>query len=133
MVKTRKNDFRCFSYPCWMTARLLINCHADVNALDTDANTPLHVLVRNVSSSTVLKMIDLLCDAGSHLDYVNNKRQTPFDSIATTIYRYKTIERLKSKMTVFRLKCLCAQIIQRQQISYENILSTSLVHFIQKH
>ena len=110
-----------------MTARLLIDCHTDINALDIDGNTPLHILVRNISSMNVLKMIDFLCDSGAHLDYVNEKRQTPLESVAA--YRSKTIERLKAKASVFRLKCLCAQIIQRQQLSYQNILSTSLVNF----
>jgi Fem-1 family protein b len=114
-----------------MTTRLLIDCHADVNALDIDRNTPLHILVRNMSSMNVFKMIDLLCDGGAHLDCVNNKRQTPLESVS--IYRLKTIEWLKTKITVFRLKCLCAQIIQRQQLSYENSLSISLINFVQKH
>jgi ankyrin repeat protein len=114
-----------------MTTRLLIDCHANVNALDIDGNTPLHILVQNMSSTNVFKTIDLLCDAGIHLDYVNNKRQTPLESVSP--YRFKTIEWLKAKMTVFRLKCLCAQIIQRQQLSYQNLLSTSLVNFVQKH
>ncbi len=114
-----------------MTTRLLIDCGADVNAEDIDGNTPLHILVRNTSSSTVLKMIDLLSDAGAHLDYVNKRRRTPLGS--TLPSGSKINDRLKKRMNVMRLKCLCAQIIQKQQVPYENLLTISLVNFVQKH
>jgi len=114
-----------------MTTRLLIDCGADVNALDIDGNTPLHILVRNTSSSNVIKIIDIFYNAGAHLDYVNKKGQTPLESVSS--YRFKIIERLKKKMNVSRLKCLCARVIRQQQFSIETILSTSLVNFVHKH
>ncbi|CAF3562034.1 unnamed protein product [Rotaria sp. Silwood1] len=118
-------------YPCWMTARLLIDCSADVNALNFNENTPLHELVQSISSSNVLQIIDLLCNAGAHLDYVNKQGQTPLQLVSSS--RIKIIERLKKKMDVIRLKCCCARLIRQQQFSYENIFSTSLVNFVRKH
>ncbi len=76
-------------------------------------------------------MIDLLCDAGAHLDYVNKKGQTPLESIYPL--KISTIQCLKKRIDVIRLKCLCARIIRHQQFSIENILSKSLVNFVQKH
>jgi len=32
-------------FPCAATAQLLIHCGADVNAMDNERNTPLHVIV----------------------------------------------------------------------------------------
>lgn len=32
-------------FPCAATARLLIRCGADINAMDSERNTPLHVIV----------------------------------------------------------------------------------------
>ena len=52
-------------YPCWMTARLLLECDANVNSLNNDGNTPLHILLQSSTMSNVMKMIDLLCDAGA--------------------------------------------------------------------
>jgi Fem-1 family protein b len=114
-----------------MTIDLLINCGADVDAMDFDGNTPLHILLRNFSSSHVFKIIDILCNAGAHLDYVNKKGHTPLKLVSR--FHKKVTEELKKKMDVIRLKCSCARLIRQQQFSYQNILSTSLVNFIQKH
>ncbi|CAF2575341.1 unnamed protein product [Rotaria sp. Silwood2] len=118
-------------YPCWMTTRLLIDCSADVNDLDLNRNTPLHKLVQNISSSNVLQIIDILCNAGAHLDYVNIQGQTPLQSVVS--FRFKIIERLKKKIDVIRLKCCCARLIRQYKFSYENMFSTSLVDFVRKH
>lgn len=118
-------------YPCWMTTRLLIDCGADVDALDSNKNTPLHVLAGQIPSSNVLKIIDLLCNAGAHLDYVNRNEKTPVESVP--LYHPMMIENLKKKMDISRLKCLCARVIRQQNFSIENILSTSLVSFVQIH
>jgi Fem-1 family protein b len=113
-----------------MTARLLIECGANVDTLDSNKNTPLHILVQNIPRSDVLKTIDLLCDAGAHLDYVNEEGQTALNSVPS--FHIEISQHLKEKMGVTRLKCLCARLIQ-QQFSYQNILPTSLVNFVQKH
>ena len=119
-------------YPCWMTARLLLECDANVNSLNNDGNTPLHILLQSSTMSNVMKMIDLLCDAGAHLDYVNQQKQTPLELVPA--YRYKIVEQLKKKMNVTQLKCLCAQIIRRKDLFYQDgILSSSLVNFVEKH
>ena len=113
-----------------MTTRLLIECGANVDALDSNENTPLHVLIQKGRTSDVLKTIDVLCDAGAHLDYVNKEGQTALSSVSS--FHIEISQYLKDKIGVVRLKCLCARLI-KQQFSYENILSTSLVNFVQKH
>jgi Fem-1 family protein b len=122
-----------FRYPCWRTAYLLINCDANVDALDMDNNTSLHVLVQNrpLWQVDLLAIIDLLCNARAHLDVVNRKGQTPFESISSS--EINIIQYLKKKMTVSRLKCLCARLIREQKFSVENVLSKSLLNFIQIH
>ena len=34
-----------FSFPCATTTKLLIACGADVNSMDNNRNTPLHLIV----------------------------------------------------------------------------------------
>ena len=114
-----------------MTTRLLIGCGANVNVFDSDGNTPLHNLVKNISTTDVFKMIDLLYNAGAHLDYINSKGQTPLQLVP--LLPIKIIEHLKKKMDVIRLKCCCARLIRQQKLSYENIFSTALICFIRKH
>ena len=115
-----------------MTVRLLLECGVDVNSMNTNGDTPLHALVRNPTTSNVLKILELLFDAGAHLDYANQQRQTPLQLVPA--YRYKIVEQLKKRMHVAQLKCLCAQMIRRKEIIYQNgLLSSSLVNFLQKH
>ena len=40
---------------------------------------------------------------------------------------------LKEKKKIFNLKCLCARFIKIKQISFEQYLNKSLIHFIDKH
>ncbi|CAF4869749.1 unnamed protein product, partial [Rotaria socialis] len=63
----------CYSYPCWMTTRLLFGCGANANVSASDGNTPLHHLAKNIPTTNVLKMVNLLNNADAHLDYINNK------------------------------------------------------------
>ena len=65
------------SYSCWVTARLLIGCGADVDTLDVNKNTPLHLLVQNSPSLDFIMVSNILCDFDAHLDHVNNQRQIP--------------------------------------------------------
>ncbi|CAF4425000.1 unnamed protein product [Rotaria sp. Silwood2] len=78
---TSANDYFIDSickYPCLHTARLILQCGADVNAIDAIRNTPLHIFVSN---STIVDdtIIQYLCNAGAHLDYVNALGETPID------------------------------------------------------
>lgn len=74
-------------FPCAKTANLLIQCGADVNAMDRDRNTPLHMIVnyqKPISDFVTLHSIIMdLTEAGAHIDCVNNKGETPLDSTAT--------------------------------------------------
>ncbi|CAF3027990.1 unnamed protein product [Rotaria socialis] len=118
-------------YPCWMTTHLLFGCGANANVYASDGNTPLHHLAKNIPTTNVLKMVNLLNNADAHLDYINNKEQTPLRSMP--LLHIKIIEHLKKNTDVIRLKCCCAKLIRQQIFSYENIFSTVLVGFIQKH
>lgn len=76
-----------FRFPCAEVTRLLIQCGADVNAMDSERNTPLHVIVsyqKPISDFMTLHSIIMdLTEAGAHMDSVNIRGETPFDSSAT--------------------------------------------------
>lgn len=74
-------------FPCAATAKLLIRCGANVNAMDNERNTPLHIIVqyeKPISDFHTLHSIILdLVKAGAHIDIVNSQGKTPFDAAMT--------------------------------------------------
>ena len=119
-------------YPCHRTIALLLRCGAQVDAFDSQRNTPLHLIVqRNDNTDNLLSIMDLLFDSGgAHLDCVNEQGQTPLE-LSSNI-RMKV--HLRGKLGVGQLKCLCARLIRQRQLPFGNDqLASSLVHFIEKH
>lgn len=96
------------------TARLLLECAADVNARDLDRNTPLRLLVSNHSTAQEA-LLSLLCDAGAHLDCASTNHETLPDIV-------------QDPMLKLSLKCLCACIIRRKHLPFHGFVSLSLVH-----
>jgi uncharacterized metal-binding protein YceD (DUF177 family) len=94
---------------------------------DTRGNTPLHIFAANRRACDEV-ILQLLCDAGAHLDHINVSGQTPIDVV---IY-FRTKVLLKSKMKI-SLKCICARLIRRNNLPFHGKINKSLVNFIQKH
>lgn len=119
-------------FPCASTACLLIECGADVNAMDVDRNTPLHLIVnyhKPISDFTTLHTIIMkLTEAGAHIDCVNNRGETPLDSSATGVA--EIILKTQSKLC---LKCLAAREIKMKKIVYRGIVPEKLALFIDMH
>ena len=90
-------------------------------------NTPLHTLAANrgrVNDALVI----LLVNRGAHLDYVNALGETPADiSMSLLVQMF-----LEAKMTV-NLKCLCARLIQQNEIPFRGRIFPSLERFVEKH
>ncbi|CAF3631409.1 unnamed protein product [Adineta steineri] len=119
-------------YPCYNTVRLLLQCGANIDAIDLKRNTPLHLIAqRNDDIENILFIINLLCDTGrAHPDCVNDNGQTPLESATNTHVKVH----LRKKIGVGQLKCLCARLIRKQKISFKhNQFSSLLVNFIEKH
>jgi ankyrin repeat protein len=116
-----------FRYPSLRTVRTLLKCGADVNVVDAVRNTPLHVFASN-SRLCDKAILQLLCDAGAHLDCVNALRETPMDIASNS----NTKQLLNAKMKL-SLKCLCARLIQKNNVPFHGMISTSLVNFVEKH
>lgn len=82
-------------FPCAATAKLLIRCGANVNAMDSQRNTPLHIIVqyeKPISDFMTLHAIILdLVKAGAHMDTVNSQGKTPFNAATTGNNQIKKI------------------------------------------
>ncbi|KAK9498138.1 hypothetical protein O3M35_004016 [Rhynocoris fuscipes] len=119
-------------FPCALTAKLLIKCGADVNDLDINRNSPLHIIasyqkpIRNFV--TLHTIITLLIEAGAHVDIVNTRGEIPTDTATTGIT--EIILRTQSKPS---LKCLAARAINMYYISYKGQVPEALVPFIELH
>lgn len=116
-------------FPSLSTVRVLI-CYGrrwiDLDAVDKVlGNTALHKISESwlfvVDNQQQKAIIELLVRAGAHVDCVNANGQTPLD-IATND---ETRNLLRSKQTLPRLKCLCARLINEQQLPFNNIWPSS--------
>ncbi|CAF3089608.1 unnamed protein product [Rotaria sp. Silwood2] len=69
-------------YPCHKTIGLLLQCGANVDAIDSERNTPLHLIAqRKHDIENVLFIINLLCDiGGAHPACVNSQGRTPLEA-----------------------------------------------------
>ena len=88
--ETHVDDFHTnyvVKFPCAITTKLLITCGADVNDMDDNRNTPLHLIVpyqKPISDFLTLhNIIMALIEAGAHMDTVNQKGDTPLESATT--------------------------------------------------
>uniref|UniRef100_T1JE69 Protein fem-1 homolog B n=1 Tax=Strigamia maritima TaxID=126957 RepID=T1JE69_STRMM len=120
------------NFPCAATAKLLIKCGADVNALDKDRNTPLHLIVTYqkpiTDFLTLHSIIMALIEGGAHMDTVNYKGQTPFEAATTGVA--EIILRTQSKLS---LKCIAAKAVRKFNVSYQGQVPQTLESFIELH
>ncbi|XP_046629470.1 protein fem-1 homolog B isoform X1 [Neodiprion virginianus] len=119
-------------FPCAATAKFLIQCGADVNAMDINRNTPLHVIVsyqKPISDFLTLHSIIIdLTEAGAHMDTVNIEGKTPYDAATTGV-----AEIILRKQTKLSLKCMAAKAVKTYNLSYCGSVPRSLESFIELH
>ncbi|EFA05982.1 protein fem-1 homolog B isoform X2 [Tribolium castaneum] len=120
-------------FPCAETTRLLIKCGADVNAMDYDRNTPLHVIVnyhKPISDFLTLhSIITDLTEAGAHLDCVNKRGETPLEASATG----SVAEIILKTQMKLSLKCIAANAVKHHKLTYQGQVPEALESFIELH
>lgn len=134
-AKTPVDDFHTndvCKFPCAATAKLLIRCGADVNAMDNERNTPLHIIVgynKAISDFATLHSIIIdLIEAGAHMDTVNNAGDTPYDVVTTGVAKIILRPRMKLSLT-----CMAAKAIKAYNLPYYGNVPRSLESFIELH
>ncbi|KAK3879355.1 hypothetical protein Pcinc_016071 [Petrolisthes cinctipes] len=119
-------------FPCAMTTKLLIACGADVNCMDNNRNTPLHLIVpyqKPISDFLTLhNIIMALIENGAHMDTVNQMGATPFDSATSGVA--EIILRTQKKLS---LKCLAAKVVKINGLAYKGHVPRHLEAFIELH
>lgn len=120
-------------FPCTDTARLLLRCGADPNAVDARRNTPLHAIVayqKPISDFLTLhSIIVALIEAGVHADATNARGETAAEASTTGVA--EVILRTQTQVT---LCCLAARAVARYGLSYRaNEVPRSLVPFVEMH
>ncbi|XP_051545943.1 protein fem-1 homolog B [Myxocyprinus asiaticus] len=120
------------SFPNAQVTKLLIDCGAEVNAVDHDGNSPLHLIVqynRPISDFLTLHAIIIsLVEAGAHTDMTNKQKKTPLDKSTTGVSEIL----LKTQMKM-SLKCLAARAVQQHKILYRDQIPKSLEEFVEFH
>ncbi|XP_072134156.1 protein fem-1 homolog B isoform X1 [Mobula birostris] len=113
------------SFPSAQVTKLLLDCGADMNAVDKDGNGPLHIIVqynRPISDFLTLHAIIIsLVEAGAHADMTNKQKKTPLDKSTTGVSEIL----LKTQMKM-SLKCLAARAVRLHNISYKNVKGPQL-------
>uniref|UniRef100_A0A6A7G3H6 Protein fem-1 homolog B n=3 Tax=Hirondellea gigas TaxID=1518452 RepID=A0A6A7G3H6_9CRUS len=119
-------------FPCASTAKLLITCGADVNAQDKRRNTALHLIVayqKPISDFLTLHNIILgLVEGGAHMDIVNERGATPFQTASTGVA--EIILRTQQRLS---LQCLASRVIVSSGLAYRGLVPRHLEAFIQVH
>ena len=80
-----------WKFPCVETMKLILHAGCDVNAVNTEGNTPLHLAVKfkpEPEEVEILReMLLLLLDIGADPKLENKNGQTPLDSCETNVAR----------------------------------------------
>ncbi|CDQ58516.1 protein fem-1 homolog B [Oncorhynchus mykiss] len=120
------------TFPNAQVTKLLLDCGAQVNAVDHEGNSPLHIIVqynRPISDFLTLHAIIIsLVEAGAHTDMTNKQKKTPLDKSTTGVSEIL----LKTQMKM-SLKCLASRAVRQHQITYRNQIPKTLEEFVEFH
>ena len=131
-IKRYTDDDDDYLSPCLQAVNLLLNEGFNVNVVNDEGNTPLHIAVmlepRNDKLYLVTEILQLLFYGGAHHDFVNNDGKTPMDMAGTDEARMILSERRK-----LELKCISARAVKKFGIPYLGVVPKILENYISRH
>ena len=115
--------------------KLLLNAGFDVNAVNEEGDTPLHLAVmptlkarRSKLRPVLTGVMETLFNGGAHHDFVNNDGKTPMDMAKTDVARMILSEKRK-----LELKCISARAVKKFGIPYLGVVPKTLEKYVSMH
>ena len=118
---------------CTAAVKLLVNAGFNVNAVNNNGDTALHLAVTSERWDDehiqfITEILQLLFNGGAHHDFVNNDGKTPMDMAKTDEARMILSERRK-----LELKCISARAVKKFGIPYLGEVPKTLEKYISMH
>ena len=118
--------------PGLQAVNLLLNEGFNVNVVNNEGNSPLHIAVtlepRNDKIYLLTEILRLLFDGGAHHDFVNNDGKTPMDMAKTDEARM-----ILSERRTLELKCISARAVKKFGIPFLGVVPKILEKYISMH
>ena len=112
---------------------LLLECGSNVNAVDDEHNTALHLCSKAIQNSKMQQHHDsmkriavLLLKSDAHVDMVNISGDSAADVLASSLVEINLLDFVS-------LKCLAARVAMKYKIPYVGQISTSFESFVKMH
>ena len=112
---------------------MLLECGANVNAIDDEHNTALHLCSKGIQNSGTQQHLDLmkriaeiLLKNGAHVDMVNISGDSAAEIRASSLIGW-------NMFNFVSLKCLAASVVMECEIPYVGHIPASLESFVQIH
>ena len=120
-------------FPSTAVVGLLLECGANVNDVDVEQNTALHLCSKAIQNlemqqhhDSIHRIAVLLLNNGAHLDMINISGDRAEKGLTSCL--------IEANIQDFdRLKCLAARAIVKYNIPYVGNIHTSLESFVQMH
>ena len=121
------------SHPYTGAVKCLLNAGFNVNAVNDEGNTPLHLAVTftpwdDQDIHFLTDMLQVLFDGGAHHDFVNNNGATPMDMAETDEACMILMKRRK-----LELKCITARAVKKFRVPYLGVVPKTLEKYISMH